>query len=92
MTRPAEEPGTPLEPTGNDRPREMVTLDRIRLTGLLPKAPAPAGAFYLRISGYWRNAGKGEVRDGLGAQHVVDREPSFECLDKALLPSRGECG
>ena len=31
MTRPAEEPGTPLEPTGNRRPRGMVTLDRIRL-------------------------------------------------------------
>jgi hypothetical protein len=31
MTRPAEEPGTPQ--------REMVTLDRIRLTGLLQKKP-----------------------------------------------------
>ena len=44
MTRPAEEPGTPLEPTGNGRPREMVTHDRIRLTGLLRKSPGN-GAF-----------------------------------------------
>jgi hypothetical protein len=34
-TRPAEEPGTP--------PREMVTLDRIRLTGLLRKSPVLQG-------------------------------------------------
>ena len=47
-TRPAEEPGTPLEPPGNRRPREMVTLDRIRLTGLLRQAPAHAGVFYFR--------------------------------------------
>ena len=39
MTLPAEEPGTPLEPLGNRWPREMVTLDRIRLTGLLQKKP-----------------------------------------------------
>ena len=45
MTLPAEEPGTPLEPSGNRRPREMVTLDRIRLTGLLLKSPALAGLF-----------------------------------------------
>src|SRR3954467_12802217 len=37
MTRPAEEPGTPLERPGNRSPRGMVTLDRIRLTGLLRK-------------------------------------------------------
>ena len=43
MTRPAEEPGTPLEQPGNRRPREMVTLDRIRLTGLLQKNPAQRG-------------------------------------------------
>src|SRR3954452_22555549 len=47
MTRPAEAPGTPLEPTGNGRPREMVTHDRIRLTGLLPKSTGN-GAF-LRV-------------------------------------------
>jgi hypothetical protein len=47
MTLPAEEPGTPLEPSGNRRPREMVAHDRIRLTGLLPKTPANAGVFYL---------------------------------------------
>ena len=35
MTRPAEEPGAPL--------RQMVTLDRIRLTGLLRKSPALRG-------------------------------------------------
>src|SRR4051812_3899093 len=39
MTLPAEEPGTRLEPPGNRRPREMATLDRIRLTGLLPRSP-----------------------------------------------------
>jgi hypothetical protein len=38
MTRPAEEPGTPH--------REMVTLDRIRLIGLLRKILAFAGIFY----------------------------------------------
>ena len=43
LTRPAEEPGTPLEPSGNRRPREMVTHDRIRLTGLLRKSPALQG-------------------------------------------------
>ena len=41
---PAEEPGTPLEPPGNRWPREMVTHDRIRLTGLLRKSPGN-GAF-----------------------------------------------
>jgi hypothetical protein len=46
MRRPAEEPGAPLEPSGNRRPREMVTPDRIRLTGLLRKSPAFAGLFY----------------------------------------------
>jgi hypothetical protein len=46
MRRPAEEPGAPLEPSGNRRPREMVTPDRIRLTGLLRKSPALAGLFY----------------------------------------------
>jgi hypothetical protein len=40
MRRPAEEPGAPLEPSGNRRPREMVTPDRIRLIGLLPGNPA----------------------------------------------------
>src|SRR5262249_5226334 len=50
MTRPAEEPGTPLEPPGNRRPREMVTLDRIRLTGLLRKSPGN-GACLLALSG-----------------------------------------
>jgi len=35
LTRPAEEPGTPL--------RQMATHDRIRLTGLLPRSPAPVG-------------------------------------------------
>jgi hypothetical protein len=47
LTLPAEEPGTPLEPSGNRRPREMVTLDRIRLTGLLRKKPWKRGFFYL---------------------------------------------
>src|SRR6266508_1232117 len=49
MTLPAEEPGTPLEPSGNRWPREMVTLDRIRLTGLLRKTLANAGVFYMRL-------------------------------------------
>jgi hypothetical protein len=40
LTRPAEEPGTP--------PREMVTLDRIRLTGLLTESPASAGFSHFR--------------------------------------------
>jgi len=46
LTQPAEEPGTPLEPSGNCRPREMVTHDRIRLTGLLRKKPWKRGFFY----------------------------------------------
>jgi hypothetical protein len=37
-TRPAEEPGQPH--------RRMVTLDRIRLTGLLRKKPWKQGFFY----------------------------------------------
>jgi hypothetical protein len=43
MRRPAEEPGAPLEPSGNRRPREMVTPDRIRLRGLLRENPAMQG-------------------------------------------------
>jgi hypothetical protein len=46
MRRPAEEPGALLEPSGNRRPREMVTQDRIRLTGLLRKKPWKRGFFY----------------------------------------------
>ena len=34
--------------TGRDRMRRMVARDRIRLTGRLREAPAPAGAFYVR--------------------------------------------
>jgi hypothetical protein len=49
MKLPAEEPGTPLELSGNRRPREMVTLDRIRLTGLLRKKPRQRGFFYERL-------------------------------------------
>jgi len=51
LTRPAEEPGTPLEPSGNCRPREMVTHDRIRLTGLLRKKPWKQGFFYFYDTG-----------------------------------------
>ena len=51
MTLPAEEPGTPLEPTGNGRPREMVTLDRIRLIGLLQESPAKAGFSIFGLAG-----------------------------------------
>jgi hypothetical protein len=47
MKLPAEEPGTPLEPPGNRWPREMVTLDRIRLTGLLWESPAMRGFLIL---------------------------------------------
>jgi hypothetical protein len=46
MTLPAEEPGTPLEPPGNRWPRQMITLDRIRLRGLLRESPAFAGLSY----------------------------------------------
>jgi hypothetical protein len=45
-TRPAEEPGTPLEPTGNGRPREMVAHDRIRLRGLLKEKPLDLQGFF----------------------------------------------
>src|SRR6476660_1148009 len=47
-TRPAEEPGTPLEPSRKRRPRGMVAHDRIRLTGLLRKKPWKQGFFYAR--------------------------------------------
>jgi hypothetical protein len=47
MKLPAEEPGTPLEPPGNRWPREMVTLDRIRLTGLLREKPLELQGFFL---------------------------------------------
>jgi hypothetical protein len=50
MTRPAEEPGTPLEPSRKRRPREMATHDRIRLTGLLRKSPGKPGLFYVTTS------------------------------------------
>ena len=53
MTRPAEEPGTPLEPTGNGRPREMVTHDRIRLTGLLRKSPGNGAFLCFFVTGAW---------------------------------------
>ncbi len=42
MTRPAEGPGTPQ--------REMVTLDRIRLIGLLKENPAFAGFSHSRAA------------------------------------------
>src|SRR5262249_55955046 len=54
MTRPAEEPGTPLEPPGNRRPREMVTRDRIRLTGLLQKKPLMSRVFFYSVSARYR--------------------------------------
>lgn len=41
MTRPAEEPGTPR--------RWMVTLDRIRLTGLLREEPWRQGSSYFLL-------------------------------------------
>ena len=36
------------------------------------------------------NAGKGEVRDSLGAQRIVDRNPSFEHLGELPLLLRAE--
>ena len=46
MKRPAEGPGTPLEPPGNRWPRWMAIQDKIRLTGLLRKKPRQRGFFY----------------------------------------------
>ena len=43
---PAEEPGTLHELPGDREPRWMVTLDRIRLIGLLQENPASAGFSY----------------------------------------------
>ena len=48
MTRPAEEPGTPLEPPGIRWPREMVTLDRIRLMACYGN-PCKCRGFYLGV-------------------------------------------
>jgi hypothetical protein len=53
---PAEEPGALLEPPGNRWPRWMVTLDKIRLTGLLRKKPWKRGFFYGDLSLRTRHA------------------------------------
>ena len=50
MTRPAEGPGTPLEPPGDRRPRWMAIHDRIRLTGLLRKPLQMQGLLFVRTS------------------------------------------
>src|SRR5207248_10171905 len=49
-TWPAEEPGTPLERPGNRPPRWMVTLDRIRLIGLLRNPRANGGSIFFGIA------------------------------------------
>src|SRR6266542_3907171 len=77
MTRPAEEPGTPLEPPGNRRPREMVTHDRIRLTGLLRKKPWKRGFLY---SAFCRG-----TRPTSGNR--VSRAVSLELLGAGARPS-----
>src|SRR4051812_16175436 len=46
MTRLAESRVGGNERPGNGSPRWIAVLDRIRLTGLLRKTPAPAGVFY----------------------------------------------
>jgi pimeloyl-ACP methyl ester carboxylesterase len=47
----------PLEPSGDRRPRGMVTLDRIRLTGLLQKSPALRGFSISRALVIFRRGG-----------------------------------
>ena len=64
--RPAEEPGRSLEPPGNRRPRWMVALDKIRLTGLLRKKPWKRGFFYqVVLLGTRRGFGQAAVRRSL---------------------------
>src|SRR5215211_5953120 len=81
MTRPAEEPGTPLEPSRKRRPRGMVAHDRIRLTGLLRKKPWQRGFFYVvrlrrtRRVGRFRCSSRSRARrrhrDGLDRPRVA---------------------
>ncbi len=63
MTRPAEGPGTPQ--------REMVTFDRIRLTGLLRKSPVLQGFSMSRFAG----DSSGSPRGGLTAVSVEPLGP-----------------
>src|SRR4029077_10058682 len=64
--RPAEEPGTPLEPSRKRRPREMVAHDRIRLTGLLRKKPRN-GAFSKQLPIQARESGRGGKKIDAGS-------------------------
>ena len=66
MTLPAEEPGTRHEPPGNRRPRGMITLDRIRLIGLLRKPLQMQGFLFWRASPV-HHALPGQARDSQGA-------------------------
>ena len=59
----------------------MVTLDRIRLTGLLRKTLANAGVFYMP------SAGEIVIRSGDGAPSAVSPEP----LGAGARPSPGGC-
>src|SRR5215471_5083466 len=58
----------------------MVTLDRIRLTGLLRKAPADAGAFYCRrVRVRWSGAGR--VPEHGERELAIGRVVAAACLD-----------
>src|SRR5690242_19035208 len=52
-------------------PRGMVTLDRIRLTGLLRKAPASSGAFYIPL---WEVVGGNHSFQGADGTSAIPTE------------------
>ena len=68
----------------------MVILDRIRLTGLLPKSPANAGVFYSRgLSAEREVGGQGHrdeaARDDRLGENVWPITPCVRSLRKPLL-------
>jgi hypothetical protein len=100
MRRPAEEPGAPLEPSGNRRPREMVTPDRIRLRGLLRENPAICRVFLFwgrpRASPVHHDLRERALRDCPTRRNAVGQSawlsqipapclPMFACSERRLL-------
>ena len=82
MTRPAEGPGTPLEPPGNRWPRWMAIQDRIRLTGLLPEKASETGLFLCQHV-VELTLGTGRPRRPSGSR----TEPPFSILIRPWLPT-----
>jgi hypothetical protein len=92
MRRPAEEPGALLEPSGNRRPREMVTPDRIRLTGLLRKPLQMQGFLFGRASPVHHarptsrsEGGRETLANPLFMRILCPRSPTWRSSDSRLL-------